>query len=62
MALHITGLAHGDVAEVIECLLVGADHCSDHAPELAEQRRAIAHRLGDALDQLPTPELREDSI
>jgi len=62
MALHITGLAPGDVAEVIECLLVGADHCTDHAPELAEHRRALAHRLGDALDQLPTPATREDTI
>ncbi|MFE7232531.1 hypothetical protein ACFVAF_18095 [Streptomyces sp. NPDC057596] len=60
MALHITGLSPGDLAEVVECLLVGADHCTDHAPELADQRRAIAHRLGDALDQLPAPVIREE--
>ncbi|MEU2062876.1 hypothetical protein [Streptomyces sp. NPDC013455] len=60
MTLHITGLAPGDVAEVIECLLVGADHCVGHAPELAEQRRSLAHRLGDSLDLLPTPNTGEE--
>lgn len=54
MALHITGLGPGDVAEVIECLLAGADRCTGHAPELAERRRSLADQLGDALDQLPT--------
>ncbi|MYR60045.1 hypothetical protein GTY54_28710 [Streptomyces sp. SID625] len=60
MTLHITGLSPGDVAEVVECLLVGADDCTSHAPELADHRRALAHRIGDALDQLPTPTTREE--
>lgn len=44
-----------DVAEVIECLLLGADACATHAPELAERRRRLAHDLGDGLDALPKP-------
>ncbi|MGW3110528.1 hypothetical protein [Streptomyces sp. NPDC001091] len=54
MALHLTGLSTEDLAEVVECLLVGADHCAGHAPELAAHRRDLAHWIGDSLDELPT--------
>ncbi|MFF1483099.1 hypothetical protein ACIGZH_01850 [Streptomyces sp. NPDC058319] len=62
MTLHITGLSPGDVAEVVECLLIGADDCTGHAPDLANRRRALAHHIGDALDRLPTPNTREEPV
>ncbi|MEU6496417.1 hypothetical protein ABZ890_39575 [Streptomyces sp. NPDC046984] len=60
MSVRLTGLGPGDVAEVIECLLVGAEHCAGYAPELAEHRRTLANQLGDALDALPAPTIREE--
>ncbi|MBT2492333.1 hypothetical protein J7E96_28255 [Streptomyces sp. ISL-96] len=52
MALLVTGLGPGDVAETVECLRQCADRATD--PELAEYRRHLADLLGDALDRLPT--------
>ncbi|MEU6649475.1 hypothetical protein ABZ904_08510 [Streptomyces sp. NPDC046900] len=60
MALHLTGLGIEDVAEVVECLLLGAEHSASHAPGLADRRRALANRIGDALDLLPAPTTREE--
>ncbi|MFI0236366.1 hypothetical protein [Streptomyces sp. NPDC016845] len=57
MAVHLTGLTSDDVAEVVECLLIGA---ATAAPPVAEKRRSLADRLGDALDLLPEP-TREDT-
>ncbi|MEU9643622.1 hypothetical protein [Streptomyces sp. NPDC048188] len=54
MALHLTGLCAEDLAEVVDCLLLGAEHTASR--ELSARRRHIAHRIGDALDQLPTPD------
>ncbi|MFD8820829.1 hypothetical protein ACFV1C_00420 [Streptomyces sp. NPDC059605] len=53
MALHLIGLGHGDVAEVVECLLRAADQSGN--PDLAAYRRGLAHAIGDALDTLPAP-------
>lgn len=58
MAVHLTGLTCDDVAEVVECLLIGAEAA---AHPVAERRRNLAHRLGDALDLLPEP-TGEDSL
>ncbi|MEU2111854.1 hypothetical protein [Streptomyces sp. NPDC019507] len=55
MAVHLTGLTCDDVAEVVECLLLGAKDAATHAPELADRRQNLADRLGDALDLLPPP-------
>ncbi|MEU5077075.1 hypothetical protein AB0G76_36835 [Streptomyces asoensis] len=52
MALHMTGLSADDLAEVVDCLLLGAEQTSN--AEIAEHRRRIAHGIGDALDALPT--------
>ncbi|MEU0275974.1 hypothetical protein [Streptomyces sp. NPDC006307] len=53
MALVITGLGAGDVAEAVECLIACAETSTD--PELAEYRGRLADQLGDALDTLPSP-------
>ncbi|MGW0347589.1 hypothetical protein ACWDX8_13405 [Streptomyces anthocyanicus] len=53
MALHLTGLSAEDVAEVVDCLLLGADHTAN--PQIAERRRHLAHGIGDALDSMPAP-------
>ncbi|MEU5834539.1 hypothetical protein ABZ820_12815 [Streptomyces diacarni] len=62
MAAHLTGLGLDDVAEVVECLLIGADAAT--SPDLAARRRWLADGIGDALDALPTtphtPTERED--
>jgi len=52
MALHLTGLSAEDVAEVVDCLLLGADQTANE--QIAQRRRDLAHRIGDALDELPT--------
>lgn len=52
MALHLTGLSAEDVAEVVDCLLLGADQTANE--QIAERRRDLAHSIGDALDELPT--------
>lgn len=57
MALHLTGLTAEDLAEVVDCLLLGAEQTIND--QIAEQRRHIAHSIGDALDQMPAP--RTDS-
>ena len=53
MAAQLTGLGLDDVAEVVECLLMGADAAS--SVELAARRRALADGIGDALDAIPAP-------
>lgn len=53
MALHLTGLSPDDVAEVVDCLLLGAEQTADTDGELAARRLSLAHRIGDALDELP---------
>lgn len=47
--------AADDLAEVVEALLVAAETRDEHAPTQAGRWRALAHDLGDALDQLPLP-------
>lgn len=59
MAIHLTGLNCDDVAEVVECLLLGAEQAAGHAPQIAARRRSLADRLGDALDLLPAPTTEE---
>ncbi|MFG3323750.1 hypothetical protein ACGF3J_37465 [Streptomyces sp. NPDC048171] len=54
MALHLTGLSTEDVAEVVDCLLLGAEQTAN--PQIAESRRRLANGIGDALDSLPAPE------
>ncbi|WP_183154757.1 hypothetical protein [Streptomyces shenzhenensis] len=54
MALQLSGLSADDLAEVVDCLLLGAEQTANS--EIAERRRSIAHGIGDALDALPTPE------
>jgi hypothetical protein len=53
MALHQTGLSTEDIAEVVDCLLLGAEQTAND--QIAERRRHLAHGIGDALDALPTP-------
>lgn len=53
MALHLTGLSTEDVAEVVDCLLLGAEQTAN--AQIAERRRQLAHGIGDALDALPAP-------
>ncbi|MFF1834157.1 hypothetical protein ACFVXE_08120 [Streptomyces sp. NPDC058231] len=54
MALLLTGLGHDDVAEIVECLLLGSAHAAQGAPGLADRRRELADMIGDALDAVPT--------
>ncbi|MGW3735199.1 hypothetical protein [Streptomyces sp. NPDC005148] len=54
MALHLTGLGHDDVAENVECLLLGSAQAAADAPGLADRRRKLADSIGDAFDALPT--------
>lgn len=49
-----------DAAELVDALLTAADTCEHRAPDLAVRRRVLAHEIGDALDALPTPTIRED--
>ncbi|MFF7901211.1 hypothetical protein ACFZCV_20800 [Streptomyces sp. NPDC007920] len=51
MALHVTGLSTEDIAEVVDCLLLGADQTA--SAEISARRRQLAHHIGDALDELP---------
>ncbi|MER7835284.1 hypothetical protein ABTY98_05075 [Streptomyces sp. NPDC096040] len=53
MALRVEGLGVADYQEIVESLLVAADHAD--GPEVAERRREIADRIGAALDELPPP-------
>ncbi|WP_326814064.1 hypothetical protein [Streptomyces sp. NBC_01763] len=53
MALHLAGLDPDDVAEIVECLLLGSAHAAQDAPGLAGRRRELADTIGDALDALP---------
>lgn len=55
MALHVTGLGPGDLAEVVDCLLLGSAVCAETCPALSARRRELADALGDALDRLPRP-------
>ncbi|NUS78503.1 MAG: hypothetical protein HOV70_20215 [Streptomyces sp.] len=54
MALHLTGLGLDDIAEVVDCLLLGAEQVADIDGEMAAHRLSLAHRIGDALDALPS--------
>ncbi|MFE9937368.1 hypothetical protein [Streptomyces hirsutus] len=58
MALHLTGLSAEDLAEVVDCLLLGAEQTIND--QIAERRRRIAHGIGDALDQMPSPRTADD--
>ncbi|MCX4993813.1 hypothetical protein [Streptomyces longwoodensis] len=53
MALHLTGLSLDEPADVVDCLILAADHVADTDGEQAAHRLALAHRIGDALDALP---------
>ncbi|MEU9033828.1 hypothetical protein AB0D45_02770 [Streptomyces sp. NPDC048352] len=53
MALVLTGLGPGDVAEAVECLIACAERSTE--PEMSAYRRHLADLLGDALETLPTP-------
>ncbi|MDH6489585.1 hypothetical protein [Streptomyces sp. SAI-127] len=53
MALQVSGLGVADYQEIVESLLVAADHTEGQ--EVAERRRAIADRIGQALETLPPP-------
>ncbi|MEV0016612.1 hypothetical protein [Streptomyces tendae] len=53
MAVHMTGLGVADYQEIVESLLVAADHAG--GPELADYRVSLADRIGAGLDTLPPP-------
>ncbi|MDN3056909.1 hypothetical protein PH213_20610 [Streptomyces sp. SRF1] len=53
MAAQLIELGLDDLAEVVECLLIGADTARHE--EIAARRRALADGIGDALDSLPAP-------
>ncbi|MGW3971126.1 hypothetical protein ACWEFD_17740 [Streptomyces ardesiacus] len=53
MALQVSGLGVADYQEIVEGLLVAADHAGGE--EVAERRREIADRIGAALETLPPP-------
>ncbi|MGX1513955.1 hypothetical protein [Streptomyces collinus] len=55
MAVHVTGLGPGDLAEVVDCLLLGSAVCAETCPRLSARRRELADAIGDALDALPRP-------
>ncbi|MGW4883388.1 hypothetical protein [Streptomyces murinus] len=44
------------MSEIVDALLTAADARGAHAPELAARWRTLAHDVGDALDQLPSPQ------
>ncbi|MEV5606985.1 hypothetical protein [Streptomyces sp. NPDC052225] len=45
-----------DLAEIVEALVAAADSREKNAPEQALRWRWLADDIGDALDQLPTPQ------
>ncbi|MFD5571970.1 hypothetical protein [Streptomyces cadmiisoli] len=49
----VNGLGVADFQEIVESLLVAADHAGD--PKVAEYRRNIADQIGAALETLPPP-------
>ncbi|WP_411092235.1 hypothetical protein [Streptomyces sp. 049-1] len=53
MALHVTGLGVADFQEIVEALLIAADHAGGE--EVAHRRGEIADRIGAALETLPPP-------
>ncbi|MGX1301418.1 hypothetical protein RKD35_002906 [Streptomyces albogriseolus] len=53
MAVRVDGLGVADYQEIVESLLIAADHAGGE--EVAERRREIADRIGAALDTLPPP-------
>jgi hypothetical protein len=53
MALQVNGLGVADWQEIVESLLVAADVCG--RPEVADSRRNLADRIGQAMDTLPPP-------
>ncbi|WP_210534306.1 hypothetical protein [Streptomyces scabiei] len=55
MALVVRLTGPDDLGEIVEALLTAADAKQTEAPDLATRWRALAHDVGDALDQLPQP-------
>ncbi|MGW3166953.1 hypothetical protein ACWC9Q_29665 [Streptomyces sp. NPDC001142] len=55
MAVLIRLAGADDLSEIVDALLTAADAREGHAPSLAARWRGLAHEVGDALDQLPTP-------
>ncbi|MFK0063422.1 hypothetical protein ACIQTN_29855 [Streptomyces werraensis] len=53
MAAQVSGLGVADYQEIVESLLIAADHAAGE--EVAAYRREIADRIGAALDTLPPP-------
>ncbi|MDT0567880.1 hypothetical protein RM704_10430 [Streptomyces sp. DSM 3412] len=53
MAIVVRLTGSDDLGEIIEGLLTAADAKQTDAPALATRWRALAHDIGDALDQLP---------
>jgi len=60
MALYVPGLGVADYQEIVESLLVAADYAGGE--EIAELRRDIADRIGDALDTLPAPRVAREAV
>ncbi|MFF5984384.1 hypothetical protein ACFY78_36635 [Streptomyces olindensis] len=54
VVVHLPG--PDDLAEIVEALVTAAEAKEAHAPELADHWRNLANDIGDALDQLPTPQ------
>lgn len=54
VVVHLTG--PDDLAEIVEALVTAAEAKEADAPELALRWRWLANDIGDALDQLPTPQ------
>ncbi|MBE4783945.1 hypothetical protein [Streptomyces caniscabiei] len=55
MAIVVRLTSPDDVSEIVEGLLTAAEARQTAAPDLANRWRNLAHNIGDALDQLPTP-------
>ncbi|MDI9836219.1 hypothetical protein [Streptomyces sp. KAU_LT] len=53
MALSVSGLGVADWQEIVDALLVAADHTED--AETAAHRQGLALRIGQALETLPPP-------
>ncbi|TXL91619.1 hypothetical protein [Streptomyces sp. IB2014 016-6] len=49
-----------DASEIVEALLVAAQTREVTAPDISARWRQIAHDIGDALDQLPTPTIIQE--
>lgn len=60
MVLRIDGLGVADYQEIVEALLVAADHAGGE--ETAGRRRDLADRIGVALDTLPVPRTALEAV